>query len=262
MAADSARMLELRRRVQADPSSIAFAQLAEECRRSGANDEAVGICRAGLARHPDYLSARVTLGRTLIELGRLDEAKQELDLVVASAPDNLAAIRGLAEILQRRGQLDEALKYFKRALTLARHDSDLEQTVERMSQAVAPQAGAAATPQVPVEEMFDFDKLLEQIGKGQVPQVPHVPQVAVPQVAVPQVPLPPVPHMLTTAIPADASDRFVSMERELRELQEHRARVDQATQRAATLRRLDAAVGRLESWLSAVVADRGRQDRS
>ena len=54
---------------------MAFAQLAEECRRAGANDEAVGICRAGLAHHPDYLSARVTLGRALIELGRLDEAQ-------------------------------------------------------------------------------------------------------------------------------------------------------------------------------------------
>ena len=28
---------------------MAFAQLAEECRRAGDNDEAVGICRAGLA---------------------------------------------------------------------------------------------------------------------------------------------------------------------------------------------------------------------
>ena len=105
MEANSPRILELRRRVQADPASIAFAQLAEECRRAGDADEAVGICRAGLAHHPGYLSARVTLGRALMEVGRLDEAAVELTTVVQSAPTNLSAIRGLAEIHQQRGNL-------------------------------------------------------------------------------------------------------------------------------------------------------------
>src|SRR6187551_917490 len=95
---DSSRIEDLRRRVQKDPASIAFAQLAEECRRAGEYQEAVETCRAGLDIHPGYLSARVTLGRSLVELGQLDEAKRELSRVLNSAPDNLAAIRGLAEI--------------------------------------------------------------------------------------------------------------------------------------------------------------------
>jgi hypothetical protein len=41
-----------------DPASIAFAQLAEECRRAGHNQEAVDVCRAGLELHPGYLSAQ------------------------------------------------------------------------------------------------------------------------------------------------------------------------------------------------------------
>jgi tetratricopeptide (TPR) repeat protein len=124
VAADSPRILELQRRVLADPSSIAFAQLGEELRRMGANEDAIGICRTGLERHPAYLSARVTLGRALLELDRLDEAHTELLIVVSNAPDNLAAIRGLAEIHQRRGELGEALVYYRRALELARHDPD------------------------------------------------------------------------------------------------------------------------------------------
>ena len=68
------RIDELRRRVQSDPASIAFAQLAEEYRRAGQFDEAVAVCRTGLARHPGYLSARVTLGRALLELGELGDA--------------------------------------------------------------------------------------------------------------------------------------------------------------------------------------------
>ena len=99
------RIDDLRRRVQKDPASIAFAQLAEECRRAGHYEEAVNVCRAGLELHPGYLSARVTLGRALIELNQLDEALAELEHVLKSAPENLAAIRGLAEIHHRQGTL-------------------------------------------------------------------------------------------------------------------------------------------------------------
>jgi tetratricopeptide (TPR) repeat protein len=104
---ENPRIEELRRRVANDPASIAFAQLAEEYRRAGDHEQAVRVCRAGLAQHPNYLSARVTLGRALLELQQFEAAKAELDVVVHAAPDNLAAIRALAEIHQRRAELDE-----------------------------------------------------------------------------------------------------------------------------------------------------------
>ena len=99
---DNPRIGELRRRFERDPSSIAFAQLAEEYRRSGDLDQAVKICREGLARHPGYLSAQVTLGRALMELERYSEARKELEAVLQAAPDNLTAIRALEEINQRQ----------------------------------------------------------------------------------------------------------------------------------------------------------------
>jgi predicted Zn-dependent protease len=102
---DNSRLEDLRRRVQKDPASIVFAQLAEEYRRAGQYAEAVATCRAGLRIHPGYLSARVTLGRSLVELGELDAAQRELEAVLKSASENLAAIRGLAEIHHRRGDL-------------------------------------------------------------------------------------------------------------------------------------------------------------
>ena len=61
---------QLRRRVEANPASIAFATLAEEYRRAGMLDEAIAVCQAGLRRHPSYVSARVTLGTALIEASR------------------------------------------------------------------------------------------------------------------------------------------------------------------------------------------------
>lgn len=111
--ADTARIEELRRRVQTDPASIAFAALAEEYRRAGHFDDAIATCRTGLQRHPAYLSARVTLGRSLLEIGRYDEARQELEQVLRSAPENLAAIRALAEIHHRAGELPESEHHFQ-----------------------------------------------------------------------------------------------------------------------------------------------------
>jgi len=106
--ADSARIEELRRRVELDPASIAFAALAEEYRRGGQFEDAIAICEAGLQRHPAYLSARVTLGRALLETGRFEEARTQLEQVLRSAPENLAAIRGLAELHHRAGDVPES----------------------------------------------------------------------------------------------------------------------------------------------------------
>ena len=92
------RIEELERRVHQDPASFVFGALAEEYRRAGRLDEAVETCRAGLERHPSYLSARVTLGRALQALGQTADARAEFEHVIAVAPDNLAAIRALAEL--------------------------------------------------------------------------------------------------------------------------------------------------------------------
>jgi tetratricopeptide (TPR) repeat protein len=137
--ADNPRIEELRRRVQKDPASIAFAQLAEEYRRAGLYEDAIDTCRSGLTVHPGYLSARVTLGRALLEIHELDAAQAELERVLRTAPENLAAIRGVAEVHHRRGSLGEALGYYKAALALAKHDPDLEQTVNEISRALSPE---------------------------------------------------------------------------------------------------------------------------
>lgn len=159
---DTSRIDELKRRVQRDPASIAFAQLAEEYRRAGQLEEAINACRTGLQTHPGYLSARVTLGRALLELGELDGARAEFLLVLQNAPDHLAATRALAEVFRRAGDEGEARHYCDRALTLAPNDPDLERLRARLSdvrsraeRAAAPSpllqrtAGAPTTPPAP-----------------------------------------------------------------------------------------------------------------
>ena len=136
--ADNPRIEELRRRVQADPASIAFAALAEEYRRAGRYKEAIETCRTGLQRHPSYLSARVTLGRSLVQIAQFDEAREVLEHVLRAAPENLAAIRALAEIHERQGETPEALEQYRVALHVA--------TQEAEAAASSPAAADAATP--------------------------------------------------------------------------------------------------------------------
>ena len=99
---DNGRLEDLRRRVQLDPASIAFAALAEEYRRAGRYEEAIAVCTAGLARHPSYLSAHVTLGRALMETGRMEAARHALQVVLRVAPENPAAIQALADLDRRQ----------------------------------------------------------------------------------------------------------------------------------------------------------------
>jgi tetratricopeptide (TPR) repeat protein len=258
VATDSPRILELRRRVQADPASIAFAQLAEELRRAGANDEAVDVCRAGLARHPGYLSARVTLGRALIEQGQLDEALAELETVSETAPDNLAAIRGLAEIHQLRGNLEEALRYYRRALELARHDPDLEETVERMEKEIAPRPSTPTELETSVEALFDFDRLVEQLeAETAGPVLPPPQPVEVPRTPAPP-PNPPATSEALAAPNPSVPDSLATLEAALRNRDPlSPARPEEKGQETPTSdQRADAQIAELEDWLQTLRSDR------
>jgi tetratricopeptide (TPR) repeat protein len=174
---DNSRIEDLRRRVQKDPASIAFAQLAEEYRRAGQHAEAIEVCRAGLAVHPGYLSARVTLGRALIELGHVDDAQRELEVVVKGAPENLAAIRGLAEIHHRRGALAEALAHYRTALSLARNDPDLEETVNDLTRQLTRQKGPEPS------DGLSFEQMRAELEVSYVPPPPGAAPLSVPKAA-------------------------------------------------------------------------------
>lgn len=160
---DNHRIEELRRRVERDPASMAFAQLGEEYRRAGDLDGAISVCRAGLAIHPGYLSARVTLGRTLLVTGDPAGAEAEFTYVLRHVPEHLAALRGLAEIHHQRGDASAALDYYKRAFAQATHDPHLEQMVEDLSgDGLEESAPNAPSPRVP-PELLQLERFLDAI---------------------------------------------------------------------------------------------------
>ena len=88
--------------------SATFNVVAERFRRAGQCDRAIALCEEGLAEYPEHLSARVTLGCALLDLGQYADAHRELQIVIKRAPDNLAAIRGLAELHSRGIEAQDA----------------------------------------------------------------------------------------------------------------------------------------------------------
>ncbi|HKT80035.1 MAG TPA: tetratricopeptide repeat protein [Vicinamibacterales bacterium] len=219
--ADNPRIEDLRRRIEKDPASIAFAQLAEEYRRAGQHQNAIDTCRAGLDRHPGYLSARVTLGRALIELGQPDEAQHELELVLKSAPENLAAIRGLGEIHQGRGALAEALTYYKAALALARNDPDLEETIADLTKQTAPPKPPKPEPETGVSFDDIHEALLRQADlrekeRAQTPPPQPLPPAVVPEQATmlesPEPPAEPLANETQDQTPSRAGQTVAALE--------------------------------------------------
>jgi predicted Zn-dependent protease len=81
----------------ADSGSRAYPALAEANRRAGRLEEAERVAREGLRRQPDLLSGRVALALALLDLGRVEEARAELEQVLAAVPDHPVALAAFAE---------------------------------------------------------------------------------------------------------------------------------------------------------------------
>jgi tetratricopeptide repeat protein len=144
------RIDELRRRIDRDPGSRLFAQLAEEYRKAGSHADAIRVARNGLAQHPSYTSARLTLGRALLESGDPAGARAELEAALKDAPDNILASRFLGQALEALGELAPALEQLQKTLKMAPGDRQLEsQIVSLQTRLRSPQPAAAAAPRAP-----------------------------------------------------------------------------------------------------------------
>ncbi|MBI2117144.1 MAG: tetratricopeptide repeat protein [candidate division NC10 bacterium] len=114
-------------KLEKDPQSRVFAQLADAYRKEGLLDEAIRICRDGLVAHPTYVSGRVVLGRALLEQGALEEAEGEFRRVLELAPDNLLALRLLGDTSAQQGRSGEAREHYERALRLNPLDRETQE---------------------------------------------------------------------------------------------------------------------------------------
>ena len=138
------RIEELRRRLERDPGSRLFAQLAEELRKAGELAEAIRVARTGLALHPAYPSARLTLGRALLDSGDATGARAELDSAARDAPDNIQASRYLAQAREQLGDLKGAADQYRKTLLMAPDDRQLQGALSAVEAHLQAPGGASA----------------------------------------------------------------------------------------------------------------------
>lgn len=154
--AAEARIRDLQRRLELDPSSRLFVALAEEFRKVGRFADALSALQKGLLAHPNYVSAQVALGRVYLESGQVTEAIVTFSKVLASDPGNLVSAKSLADIYMSRGDGVEAIKKYKlyRALSGDRRVDDIVTKLERELAPPPPPPRATQTDAIPPPPSF------------------------------------------------------------------------------------------------------------
>jgi tetratricopeptide (TPR) repeat protein len=109
------------------PDSAAMQRaLGEVSAVQGNYDDAILHYQAAVQKDPEDLSARFLLGKTYLQMNRIDLASAELDKVLAADKDypGLAMERG--RLFELSGQIEKALEQFSAALKKAPDDVDLQ----------------------------------------------------------------------------------------------------------------------------------------
>ena len=216
MTVADSRIDELRRRLERDPGSRLFAQLAEEHRKAGEHAEAIRVARAGLAVHPAYPSARLTLGRALLESGDAAGGRVELEAALHDAPDNILASRLLGQALEALGELGPALQQLEKTLKMAPGDRPLEAQILALrtqlgamptrsaAPVTAPSRPPSAAPPPPEEGQGELPATILIHRQGDRSRVgplspPPVPSLPLATSDAPRSPAPPAPALGTAA---------------------------------------------------------------
>jgi predicted Zn-dependent protease len=111
-------------RLARDPGSLAFAQLADLYRKAGRTQDAIALCRQGLARYPHYTTARLILAKAWIAEERLDEASSEIRTILEQSPKDVQCLRLAAEVERRRGNVDGAADHLEKVVKLEPGDRE------------------------------------------------------------------------------------------------------------------------------------------
>jgi tetratricopeptide (TPR) repeat protein len=138
---DDVRQFEAR--LAREPSSQAYAALAEAYRRAGRLAEAVETSRAGLSRFPDYTTARLVLARALLDRDDAVTAARELERFIEREPDHEPALRLAVECALRNADPRGALRHLRRIVVLDPQDRGAQGQLRALEVAAGEAAGLA-----------------------------------------------------------------------------------------------------------------------
>lgn len=106
---DSIYIKRLKERLRQNPDSKVFLSLAEELRKKDMMDEAIAVLIGGIKKNPDFIAARLTIGRWYLFSNMLSEAQKEFSEVIKQSPNNIFARKWLDETNRRLGIVEEVI---------------------------------------------------------------------------------------------------------------------------------------------------------
>jgi len=135
-----------------DPQSLVFLRLGEALRRKGQLDAALRVATNGLERHPHLADAHDLYARILTDKHDYEKAFDEWDMAVRIAPHHTGALKGLAFLYFKVGDIEQAEAHLAAAKRVEPDDPTIEQAFEMIrgghrppSPAPAPTAEPEAT---------------------------------------------------------------------------------------------------------------------
>jgi tetratricopeptide (TPR) repeat protein len=127
----------LTQRLAAEPGSLVFLDLAEALRRRGQLDAAAAVVRGGLARYPQLAAAHDLLARIHTDRGEGDAAFDAWTEALRHDPRHVAALRGLAFLSFRAGDLARAERHLVAAVELNPEDAGGRAALARVREHLA-----------------------------------------------------------------------------------------------------------------------------
>ncbi len=137
---------KLEKRWAENPKGRNFAPLADAYRKAGELDRAIELCTAGLERHPDYVSAHIVFGRCMIDQKNDAGASDVFRKVLTLDPENVLALKILAEIAERGSRFGEAADWLSRLLSADPMNGDAAEALAR-AKSKAAQSAPKHTPE-------------------------------------------------------------------------------------------------------------------
>ena len=133
-------------RLAEEPSSLAFLDLGEALRRRGQLDAAYKVVKGGLSRYPALADAHDLLGRVLGDQGDLAGAFDAWAEALRFDPMRIGALKGIAFLYFRAGDVPAALEHLRRAVEIDPDDPTIIQAIERVRSSVSPLSTAEVAP--------------------------------------------------------------------------------------------------------------------
>lgn len=131
-----------------DPQSLVFLRLGEALRRKGQLDAALRVAVNGLERHPHLADAHDLYARVLTDKHDYEKAFDEWDMAVRIAPNHTGALKGLAFLYFKVGDLAQAESHLNAARKVEPDDPSIGQAFEMIRGGHRPPSPApAAAPE-------------------------------------------------------------------------------------------------------------------